>query len=71
MPNDDEQNVDQQLDEQQRKLEDQRAHPLIQNHQNNTRTSIEESNAVSNATGAIPAETDPVTMPNANEKGRP
>lgn len=65
MPTDDECNVDEQLDEAQRKIDEQRKQPLIENNRNNTRTSAGEEHS---APGAIVATTDSVTDPSGNGK---
>ncbi len=65
MDSDDKRNVDEQLDEEQRRSDERQAHPLIENHTNNTRTTAEEETAIGNATGAIVGTT--VTNPSADQ----
>ena len=53
MDNDDERNVDEQLDEQQRKIDEQRQAPLISSHTNNARVDPEPAGGPQ----AVPAST--------------
>lgn len=68
MANDDERNVDEQLDDEQRRIDRRNGHLLIENHRNNTRTDAQESSAIAGAFGAVGGTT--VTDPSKASSGQ-